>query len=466
MRGDSPIGRPTALLLVAVLGACAPAPAPPVVLVLTPPTSEQARPEAEQRGVLELLALRLRALRGIELRIDADGCALSGASHALRVARRSTGLSDITAVELQDCASARTRQETFIHPIAAPRDWTHALAWWVAGQLDHPPPQVREGARLDAASMAAYLAGIGHLQQRNADNVARARELLAGLVDAHPDFADGHAELAIAELLATEYGLQPLDEGLRRAGIEIAAALRLESGHGLAHAAGGLAAMMRGRYREAQPLLLAAHRNEPGHDAIQHWLGNALLYGGQPREAMPWLTSAAELNPGLLAARISIGEARCYAGDEPTCVSFLMAPPESPMQSYVALLLRAHRGDHAAVHAELQASPPAVDPAWVRGLRADCCRAAGLEDCADREPDVTARPLEADLWQLDLGLADALAGARSDATLAAELRAEVELLRAGGVRLAVLEALAQCLDQSSVGDPALARLLGCAPADH
>lgn len=453
-----------ALLLVAILAGCSPAPLAQPVLVLTPPTSEQARPEAEQRGVLELLALRLRALRGVELRIDAAGCGLAGASHALHVARRSTRESDITAAELQQCDPAQTQQETFIHPRSAPRDWSHALAWWVAQQLGRPAPLPRQGARLDAPAMANYLAGIGHLQQRNAASIERARQLLAQVVDGHPGFADARAELAIAELLATEYGLQSLEQGQGRAEGEIAAALQLDPGHGLAHAAQGLAEMMRGRYRQAHALLLSAHRMEPGHDAIQLWLGNALLYGGAPREALPWLTSAAELNPGLLAARISIGEAHCYAGDEPACAQFLAALPESPMQRYVTLLLRAHRGEHAAVHVELLASPPAVDPSWVRGLRADCCRAAGLEDCATPAPVAPARPLEADLWQLDLGLVDALAGVRNDPALAEELRAELGLLRDGGVNLGVLDAYTQCLEAGSAGDPALARLLGCEAA--
>lgn len=450
-------------LAVCALGACE-QPREPLLLVLLPPGSEQARPDVEQRGVLELMALRLRALRGIGVHVDPAGCELRGASHTLRIVRRHSEGSDITATELRDCADSRSYQETFIHPRNAPRDWSHAVAWWVALQLRRPAPRPRTGATLDERSMAAWLAALGHLQQRNGDSVGRARELLREVVRAQPEFADGHAELAITELLSTEYGLQPLEAGLERAAAAVDAALALDADNGIAHAARGLASMMRGQYRRAELQLLQAHRLEPGHDAIQLWLGNALLYGGQPRAAQPWLESAATINPGLVAARISLGEAHCLAGDEAACDAFLATPAASPMQSYVSALLRAHRGEHAAVHAALTRDPPAVDPDWVRGLREDCCLAAGLDECMPAPLQPPARPLEADLWLLDLGLAGALPPARSDPALADELRAEIARLRAGNVQLAVLDAFDACLDAGRVDDPALARLLQC-PSD-
>ena len=141
-----------------------------------PLASEQVRSDAEQRGMLDLIAIRLRAVRGLSLRIDPAGCASKPASHALRVVRRSTESSDITAIELLDCATGQSRQETFVRQLSTPRDWSHAVAWWVAGELGRQAPAPRAGAATAAPTMAAYLAAIGHLQQRSADSIRRARE--------------------------------------------------------------------------------------------------------------------------------------------------------------------------------------------------------------------------------------------------------------------------------------------------
>lgn len=445
------------------LGACQRVPDADPTLVLLPLASEQARSEAEQRGMLGLIAIRLRAVRGLSLRIDPAGCDFESATHALRVVRRATESSDITAIELLDCASGQTRQETFVQRLDTPRDWSHSVAWWVAGELGRQAPAPRAGAATAAPTMAAYLAAIGHVQQRSADSIGRARELLRGVVEDDPDFADAHAELAVAELLASEYGLQSLAEATTRAERAVEAALVLDATLGLAHAARGLALMMTSRYQQAIPLLLQAHRLEPGHDAIQLWLGNALLYGGRPLDALPWLQSAAEINPGLLPARISIGEAHCYAGQDAPCHAFIASEPTSPMQAFVVALLRAHRGEHAQVHALLADQPPAVDPQWVADLMRSSCIAAGLPDCAAPTASNTLQALEADLWSLDLGLgATARAAQAGDTAQADALRAELSRLRSGGVRLPVIDALQRCLGPKvGVADPALARLLGC-----
>jgi tetratricopeptide (TPR) repeat protein len=452
------------MLCAMALGACQPLPDADPILVLLPLASEQARPEAEQRGMLDLIAIRLRAVRGLSLRIDSAGCASAPASHALRVVRRATASSDVTAIELLDCATGHARQETFVQRLDTRRDWSHAVAWWVAGELHRQAPTPRTGAATTAPTMAAYFAAIGHLQQRTADSIRRARELLRGVVADDPDFADAHAELAIAELLASEYGLQSLAEASSRAERAVEAALALDTTLGLAHAARGLAAMMEARYQQAIPLLLQAHRLEPGHDAIQLWLGNALLYGGQPLEALPWLQSAAEINPGLLAARISIGEAFCYAGQETACRDFLASASSSPMLAYVVALLRAHRGEHAQVHALLSDQPPAVDPQWVADLMRSSCVAANLPNCpVARSANDDGRALEADLWALDLGLGAAARAARAGDTAQADaLRAELSRLRSGEVRLPVIDALERCLEPTAgAGNAALARLLGC-----
>ncbi len=460
--------RPHLALLAALLAACGQPPPPaPVTLVLVPLATTGGERDAEQRGLLGLLATRLRAMRNLTLVIDAAGCETKGAQHALRLSRRLTPSSDLSAFELQDCQSGNRRQETFVSPRSARRDWSAAASWWVGQQLGLSMSQPGSSDVLGEQAMGQYLSALGHLQRRTGPDVAQARRLLLALVEQEPDFAAGHAELAIAELLASEYGLQPAADAIVRANVAIDAALAIDANLGLAHAARGLSQMVAGRYRDALPLLVRAHRLEPGHDGILLWLGNAHLYSGQPLQALPWLQTVIDINPGLVAAHISIAEAHCYAGQDEACREALTHAPDTPMRDYVTALLAGHRGDHVAVIAQLKTNAPAVASDWIDGLLGQSCRAMARGDCATPvaiiDAPIAPESIEADLWQLDLGLAPALRQAQTDSRIAEALRAEVTRLQQGGMRLPILTALIGCLEGSGNPDPALPRLLGCEP---
>lgn len=462
---------PIAILLLAACSAPKP-PAGKAALVLVPVVDGHSGSEAEQRGLLTLLASRLRAMPGLELHTDALGCARVGAEFELRLLRRLSNSSDIMALELKTCASGLQRQETFISPREARRDWSPAAAWWVASQLGLGLAPARGSGAVREQAMLDYLGAIGHLQLRTGPDIAAALKLLQSVVELEPEFAAGHAELAVAELLASEYGLQPESVALQRAEGAIVRALEIDAQQGLAHAARGLAQMVRGRYRDALTPLLDAHRLEPGHDSILLWLGNAHLYSGEPRQALPWLQAALDINPALIAAQISTGEAHCYAGMTDECQQFLAQAPQSPMHDYVLTLLHGHRGEFRRVLERLRLQPPAVDSGWVQGLLQDSCRALGRAECArsiDRLESSVDLRLEADLWRLDLRLGPSLRLARSDPRTAERLRAEIARLRAAGVSLDVLGAIEACLDQRT--PPAAgraqaeqwARLLDCPP---
>jgi tetratricopeptide (TPR) repeat protein len=438
-----------------------------VTLVLVPMASVGGERDAEQRGLLGLLATRLRAMRNLTLVIDAAGCDTAGAGHALRLHRRLTPSSDLSAFELQDCTTGNRRQETFVSPRSARRDWSAAASWWVGQQLGLTMRMPSSSKALGEQAMGQYLGALGHLQRRTGPDVAAARRLLLALVEQEPEFAAGHAELAIAELLASEYGLQSADTAIARAEVAIDTALALDADLGLAHAASGLSLMVAGRYREALPVLMHAHSLEPGHDGILLWLGNAHLYSGQPLQALPWLQTVVDVNPGLVAAHISIAEAHCYAGHDEQCHEALSRAPGTPMRDYVGALLAAHEGKYAEVIAQLKSDAPAVSAEWVDSLLGQSCRALGQSDCqvalATADDPMSPESIEADLWQLDLGLATALRQAHSDVAIAEALRAEVARLQQGGVRLPVLAALIDCLEGVGNPDPALRRLLGCEP---
>jgi tetratricopeptide (TPR) repeat protein len=441
------------LLLILLAGCHKPAPrAPQLVLV---PMGDS----AEARGALGLIAARLRAIRGVELSIDARGCGRPQATHTLRVSRQRTAHSLLSAAELKDCASEEVWTETIVYPLQAASDPSQALAFWVAQQVGKRGVL---GATLDAnePALRKYYTALGHLEQRDRGAIERARDLLRALTDSAPNFPAAHAELAIAELLASEYGIQSSAAALERAQTSIARALALDPDLGLAHAAQGLHEMVAGRYQSAIAPLRVAHAADPGHDAILLWLGNAHLYSGAPKTARRWLESAQAANPNLGAIAISLGEADCYAGVETRCAEFLARAATQPMQAYVQLLIRAHRGDFAAVRDALKNASPQVAPSWTTGLLGATCRALADPSCAAPLIAENATAFaEPDLWQLDLGWAEGLA---QNPTEAAREAARAELARwSVEVRLPVLKSIGECLAQLPVADPAHARLLGC-----
>lgn len=437
-------------------------------------TSESEPDDPVDRGLAHLSAVRLRAVRGLEVITDTRGCDASGATHAVRIAVGSAARARTHAVTLRDCASARSETEVFVQSAGVAVDPTPAIVLWLAGRLgvvggsqagasDSPP--------LPVAALRDYLAAIGRMQARDAPSVAAARALLARAVALAPAFADAHAELAIAHLLASEYGLLPVDEAVEEGRHAIDAAESLAPGHGVAQAARGLSLMVEGRYRRAVPVLEEAHRRLPGHDGVLLWLGNAHLYSGDPRAARPWLMAARDLNPNLVATEISLGEAACYLDFEPDCRQFLAAPAPQPMRRFMVLLLRAHRGDYARVRAELGRDPPDVAPEWRAQLEAELCRALAEAECPGHEVSSAPAPgldpgnFEIDLWRLDLGLPDGINAARRDPAWHRAVLGELDRLRANGVTLPVLDAARDCLVPDPVRpralEPGAARLVGC-----
>lgn len=462
----------SALLLVFV--ACSKHSVEPVRVVIEGTTTGTS--DAVSRGLGQLIAVRLRAVPGVEVRTDARGCKAPDAAHSIRVVAASAAGLRTHAATITDCSRGTERTQLFVQDAGLATDPTPGIVYWIAERLDvldAARPGASRGSGFPSEALVDYLAAVGQLQRRDAAAVASARELLRRSVSVAPGFADAHAELAIAELLASEYGLQSTRSALLSAEAEIAAAEALEPDHGLAQAARGLARMVAGDYRAAVPLLREAHRRLPGHDAVLLWLGNAHLYAVEPREARPWLEAAREINPDLLPVEISLGESACYLADEPACQAFLEVPTEQPMRRFVALLLRAHRGERQTVLRELRRSPPAVAESWRQGLEADLCLALAEAACSGAQATVTGPPQAAssspdefalDLWRLDLGLRAALARAHTDAAWHAAVHAELARAESNGLALPIIGAALACLtveDVAVVVDPELLRLLGC-----
>lgn len=462
------------LLLSLALGGCSERADQPARVVIEGASTSSG--DAVSRGLGQLIAVRLRAVPGVQVRMDALGCEAPDVSHAIRVVAASVAGLRTHAATITTCGTGREETQVFVQDAGLAADPTPGIVYWLAERLDAldaARPGAAHGSRVPSAALVDYLAAVGQLQRRDAASVAAARDLLRRAVSVAPNFADAHAELAIAELLASEYGLQPTDEALRSAATGIRAAEALEPDHGLAQAARGLASMVAEDYRAAVPLLREAHRRLPGHDAVLLWLGNAHLYAIEPREARPWLEAAREINPDLLPVAISLGEAACYLADEAVCQAFLEMPTEQPMRRFVTLLLRAHRGDREAVLRELQHAPPAVAESWMRRLESELCLSLADATCAEQwsvlpDPPQSESPspadFELDLWRLDLGLRPAIQRARGDPAWRAAVAAELDRAKNNGLALPIVDAAFACLPMEGdvvAADLELMRLLGC-----
>lgn len=118
------------LLLSTLLIAACRGPSAPPLLVLEPESAGEAPAlPAERLG-------ELRALTGLTLRLDRNGCDHPGASHRLRVTRQYTETQQITTAELVRCADRERRVQNFVQPRGADRDLGRAVAFWAARQLE------------------------------------------------------------------------------------------------------------------------------------------------------------------------------------------------------------------------------------------------------------------------------------------------------------------------------------------
>lgn len=158
-------------------------------------------------------------------------------------------------------------------------------------------PVVVELERTRTAVYDLYLDGRRLWQERNADAVNRAVELLRQAVAGDPDFGPAHAELATALLHQTNYTAATLDE--HRAEIEglIARALQINADDAQAWATRGLLLQALELSTEALKDLRRAESLSPGDANIQIWLGNSFLSRAELAAAARHYERALELDP-------------------------------------------------------------------------------------------------------------------------------------------------------------------------
>lgn len=152
-----------------------------------------------------------------------------------------------------------------------------------------PEMPMRE-AMTDSAAYDEYLLGRHLLRQRGREPVAKAVAHFRRATEIDADFAPAWASLATGTLLMADspisYGGLPVASALSQAQDSIAQALALDANLGEAHAAQGLAALIKFDLDAMQEPLEKAIALNPGDTQARHWLAISLAFREQSAESL------------------------------------------------------------------------------------------------------------------------------------------------------------------------------------
>ncbi len=168
------------------------------------------------------------------------------------------------------------------------------------GDLAQACRQLQLAVQYDPANRPAWLILVQVLERLNRPDDAIAAG--AALVRAHPDFADGQAQLGILLVLRHR-----ADEGIPH----LEAALRLDPGQSAARFYLGTVLVQRGeRLPEAVTLLEEVVRQEPDSAVARFNLGNAYLAdGSRLQDAIAQFAAAVRLDPKFAGAHFNLAAA-------------------------------------------------------------------------------------------------------------------------------------------------------------
>jgi DNA-binding winged helix-turn-helix (wHTH) protein/TolB-like protein len=153
-------------------------------------------------------------------------------------------------------------------------------------------------ARLDAASLAAFIAGRESITTVRNASVVAALSNYQKVVAASPDFSWGHSAVASAAAFeALENPTAPQSEVLRNdARREARRALALDPHNGEAYLALSLSSPVHA-WKEREALMLQGAAADPGFEPDALMEGRLLWVVGRVRDALPWLQRAHDLDP-------------------------------------------------------------------------------------------------------------------------------------------------------------------------
>lgn len=152
------------------------------------------------------------------------------------------------------------------------------------------------------AALDAYFAALHSLEQRTPSGIAAAITGFGRAIAAEPAYADAHAGLAMAHLLAREHAAAPAELSYARAAAAARRAVELDPRSAEGHAALGFATFYGARdFRRGLAALERAVELDPASGRTLHWYATALYHAGDLPEALTQIERAQRRSPGTPA---------------------------------------------------------------------------------------------------------------------------------------------------------------------
>jgi TolB-like protein len=217
--------------------------------------------------------------------------AVLGVRHILQGSVRKAGSQLRISAQLLDAGGRQIWTQNFDRQLANVFDIQSEIAAAVAATVvSHVTARAASGYHPNLEAYDHYLAGRESLHVRN---VERALERLQRAIEIDPDFAEAHAEWAIARLMGP-----PPQEQFQAAQGAIDRALALQPQLLRARAAQAFSLLQSRRNpAEAERILREVLAQEPNMSDALLWLSNALLEQGRMDEQLAVLQRAARIDP-------------------------------------------------------------------------------------------------------------------------------------------------------------------------
>jgi len=177
-----------------------------------------------------------------------------------------------------------------------------------------------ERAPANTEAYEAYLRGRHLMAQRSPDGIDGAIDEFRKAVELDPDYALGHASLAIAIGLRGDFEGQTQSQTIEYARLHAERAIELDSNLAEAHAALGWVKWTPGTFWEAEERFRRATQINPGYADAHMWLGHFLRHRNDYVGSLALYQKAAQLDPlsvpaknnllNALIARARLDEAR------------------------------------------------------------------------------------------------------------------------------------------------------------
>lgn len=152
------------------------------------------------------------------------------------------------------------------------------------------------------AAKDAYLAAAHSLEQRTPAGIAAAIAGFGTAIAIEPAYADAHAGLAMAHLLAREHAAAPAEASYARAAAAARRAVELDPRSAEGHAALGFATFYGARdFRRGLAALERAVALDPASGRTLHWYATALYHAGDLPAALAQIERAQRRSPGTPA---------------------------------------------------------------------------------------------------------------------------------------------------------------------